>query len=73
MGVKRAFLSLFLIKISKFLILISSTLIPINVTLILISSALIVFYSDFFRINGNKLRIWYTNKRKENNIDILFS
>lgn len=43
--------------ISSALIVISSALIYINVTLIALSS-------DFLRSNGNKLGIWYTNKRK---------
>ena len=37
----------------------------INATLILISS-------DFLRINSNKLRIWYTNKTKENTLTSIF-
>ena len=69
---KQGVFALFLIKISNFQSLISSVLMAINVTFIAISSVLILISSDFLRINRNKLRIWYTNKTKENNITYYF-
>lgn len=45
--------------------IISSALIAISSALILINVALIALSSLFLCNNGNKLRIWYTNKIKE--------